>query len=157
MCARVCVCVCVCVRVCVCDCVCVSMSSRACMLDWLWTSMRMCDHTSICKPCYKWSSRLSTCLCFCPQPNTFQLVIAYDPSRYQTFIENIYIDMRWDHTYLIRPSMIGHLSYKEDQHDKFQFAHSMKSTAFRLHQQPGNTGEFLVFLLFPVFRVLSEP
>ena len=85
---------------------------------------------------------------FSLQPNTFQLVIAYDPSRYQTFAMYIYKDMGWDDEYMIRRSMIGHLSYKQYDEESLQLAPSMKSTAFRLHTRTGNTGVFLLFLLY---------
>ncbi|KAI0210407.1 Mucin-like protein [Lamellibrachia satsuma] len=74
-------------------------------------------------------------------PNTFQLVIAYDASRYQTFATYIYKDMGWDDKYTIRRSMIGYLSYKQNEENFKQLAPSMKSTAFRLHTRIGNTGE----------------
>ncbi|KAK2175059.1 hypothetical protein NP493_751g01026 [Ridgeia piscesae] len=75
------------------------------------------------------------------RPNTFQLVVAYDPSRYQTFTQYVYVDMSWDHEYLVRRSMIGHLSYKQEQHESLQLAPSMKSTAFTLDTRYGNTGD----------------
>ncbi|KAI0239923.1 Mucin-like protein [Lamellibrachia satsuma] len=74
-------------------------------------------------------------------PNTFQLVIAYDPSRYQTFATYIYKDMGWDDEYKIRRSMIGYLSYKYTDEESLQLAPSMKSTAFRLNTRIGNTGD----------------
>ncbi|KAK2162840.1 hypothetical protein NP493_1501g01086 [Ridgeia piscesae] len=75
------------------------------------------------------------------RPNTFQLVVAYDPSRYQTFTQYVYMDMGWDHEYLVRRSMIGHLSYKQEKHESLQLAPSMKSTAFTLDTRYGNTGD----------------
>ena len=78
---------------------------------------------------------------FYRQPNTFQLVIAYDPSRYQTFTQYVYMDMGWDHVYMVRRSMIGHLSYKQAQEESLQLAPSMKSTAYTLNTRDGNTGE----------------
>ncbi|KAI0231036.1 Mucin-like protein, partial [Lamellibrachia satsuma] len=73
-------------------------------------------------------------------PNTFQLVIAYDPSRYQTFATYIYKDIGWDNEYTIRHSMIGYFSYKYSVDESLQLAPSMKSTAFRLHTRIGNIG-----------------
>ncbi|KAI0221767.1 Dedicator of cytokinesis protein 1 [Lamellibrachia satsuma] len=72
-------------------------------------------------------------------PNTFQLIIAYDPSRYQTFAMFVYVDLGWNNDFLVRRNMIGYLSFKDDE--TLQLAPSMKSTAFRLHTQIGNTGE----------------
>ena len=89
-------------------------------------------------------------LCY-RQPNTFQLVVAYDPSRYQTFTQYVYMDMGWDHEYLVRRSMIGHLSYKQEQHESLQLAPSMKSTAFTLDTRYGNTGECVLLYLICLF------
>ena len=80
---------------------------------------------------------------FFPQPNTFQLVIAYDPSRYQTFIMYIYMDMGWNSETNIRRSMMGYFSYKYTVEKKKDLPSSMKSTAFRLHRILGNTGKDL--------------
>ncbi|KAI0225835.1 Mucin-like protein [Lamellibrachia satsuma] len=74
-------------------------------------------------------------------PNTFQLVIAYDPLRYQTFMMYVYKDMGWDHQYNVRNSMIGHLSLNQKDEKSLQLAPSMKSTAFLLDKQTGNTGK----------------
>ncbi|KAI0233186.1 Mucin-like protein [Lamellibrachia satsuma] len=74
-------------------------------------------------------------------PSTFQLVIAYDPSRYLTFVMYIYKDMGWDNEYKIRRSVIGYFSYKYKHQEALQLAASMKSTAFRLNTKIGNTGE----------------
>ena len=57
----------------------------------------------------------------------------------------IYKDMGWDDEYMIRRSMIGHLSYKHNEEESLQLAPSMKSTAFRLHTRAGNTGLFLLY------------
>jgi len=80
------------------------------------------------------------------QPNTFQLVIAYDPSRYQTFAMYIYKNMGWDDKYTVRRSMIGYLQYKQNEERTTQLAPSMKSTAFRLHTKQGNTGVFITII-----------
>ena len=83
---------------------------------------------------------------FSLQPNTFQLVIAYDPSRYLTFLTYVYKTMRWDTESKVRRSMIGYFSYKYTQEESLQLAPSMKSTAFRLDTRTGNTGmEMLSF------------
>ena len=74
------------------------------------------------------------------QPNTFQLVIAYDPSRYQTFGMYIYKDMGWDNWFTSRRSMIGYFSYKHSEKESLQLAPSMKPTAFRMDTRIGNTG-----------------
>ncbi|KAK2172014.1 hypothetical protein NP493_1002g01061 [Ridgeia piscesae] len=74
-------------------------------------------------------------------PNTFQLVIAYDPSRYQTFVMYIYKELGWDHQYFVRVSMIGYFSYKYTDENALQLAPSGKSTAFRMHERYGNKGE----------------
>ncbi|KAK2181108.1 hypothetical protein NP493_410g01020 [Ridgeia piscesae] len=84
-------------------------------------------------------------------PNTFQLVIAYDPSRYQTFVMFVYVDMGWDTWTLWRPSMIGYFAFKHDTPISLQLAPSMKTTAFRLHARTGNTGKRGVYM----FRVAS--
>ncbi|KAK2152978.1 hypothetical protein NP493_2378g00005 [Ridgeia piscesae] len=84
-------------------------------------------------------------------PNTFQLVIAYDPSRYQTFVMYIYKDMGWDNKFTLRRSMIGHFSYKYDEKKSLQLALSMTQMAFRLNKRIGNTGERGRYL----FRVTS--
>ncbi|KAK2165544.1 hypothetical protein NP493_1362g01015 [Ridgeia piscesae] len=73
-------------------------------------------------------------------PNTFQLVLAYDPSRFQTFIMYHYMDMGWDSERTLRRSMIGYFSYKYSQEESLQLAPSMKQTAFRMHNRKGNTG-----------------
>ena len=78
------------------------------------------------------------------QPNTFQLVIAYDPLRYQTFMMYVYEKMSWDVFYYLRPSSIGYMSYVGNEEKSLQLAPSMKATAFRLHDQVGNTGECTV-------------
>ena len=75
------------------------------------------------------------------QPNTFQLVIAYDPSRYKTYVTYHYLAMGWDNEYTLRRSMIGYLSQKYREKKTLQLAPSMKSTSFRLHKQLGNTGK----------------
>ncbi|KAK2149526.1 hypothetical protein NP493_2972g00000 [Ridgeia piscesae] len=75
-------------------------------------------------------------------PNTFQLVIAYDPSRYQTFAMYHYMDMGWDNEYTRRRSMIGYISYKYTQEESLELARSMKRTAFRMQNLIGNTGEY---------------
>ena len=77
---------------------------------------------------------------FLPQPNTFQLVIAYDPSRFQTFVMYHYMDMGWDNEITLRRSMIGYFSYKHGDETSLQLAPSMKSTAFRLNTRISNTG-----------------
>ncbi|KAK2158335.1 hypothetical protein NP493_1807g00024 [Ridgeia piscesae] len=73
-------------------------------------------------------------------PNTFQLVIAYDPSRYQTFAMYHYMDMGWDNEFTRRRSMIGYFSYKYSQEESRELAPSMKRTAFRMQYRRGNTG-----------------
>ncbi|KAK2161673.1 hypothetical protein NP493_1565g00035 [Ridgeia piscesae] len=73
--------------------------------------------------------------------NTFQLIIAYDPSRYQTYVMHIYLDMGWNNEYIKRRSMIGYVSLKSAEEKSLQLAPSMKSTAFRLHSRLGNIGE----------------
>ena len=78
------------------------------------------------------------------QPNTFQLVIAFDPSRYQTFTQYVYMDMGWDHEYTARRSMIGHLSYKQEQEESLALAASMTWMAFTLNTRDGNTGEWFL-------------
>ena len=77
---------------------------------------------------------------FSLQPNTFQLIIAYDPSRYQTYVLHIYLDMGWNNEYIERRSMIGYVSLKSMEEKSLHLAPSMKSTAFRLHSRFGNTG-----------------
>ena len=77
---------------------------------------------------------------FSPQPNTYQLIIAYDASRYETFAMYHYMDMGWDNEYTLRRSMIGYLSYKDNQEQSRQLAPSMKRTAFRMQNRMGNTG-----------------
>ncbi|KAK2190867.1 hypothetical protein NP493_66g06051 [Ridgeia piscesae] len=72
-------------------------------------------------------------------PNTFQLVIAYDPLRYQTFMMYVYEKMGWDNKYLIRPSSLGYISYRTEE-NFLQLAPSNKSTAYNLHKKKGNTG-----------------
>ncbi|KAK2166194.1 hypothetical protein NP493_1330g01003 [Ridgeia piscesae] len=67
------------------------------------------------------------------------LVIAYDPSRYQTFAMYHYMDMGWDNEYTLRRSMIGYFSYRYSQERSRQLAPSMKRTAFRMQQRKGNT------------------
>ena len=84
---------------------------------------------------------LNIFLCFSPQSNTFQLVIAYDPSRYQTFAMYHYMDMGWDNEYMLRRSMIGFFSYKYTQEESLELAPSMKQTAFRMQYRRGNTGK----------------
>ncbi|KAK2190863.1 hypothetical protein NP493_66g06040 [Ridgeia piscesae] len=74
------------------------------------------------------------------QPNTFQLVVAYDPLRYQTFIMYVYQAMGWDVLYYLRPSSIGYMSYVRKEDKSLQLAPSMRATAFRLHDQVGNIG-----------------
>ncbi|KAK2160812.1 hypothetical protein NP493_1626g00009 [Ridgeia piscesae] len=78
--------------------------------------------------------------------NTFQLVIAYDPSRYQTFAMYHYMDMGWDNEYTRRRSMIGYFSYKYSQEESRELAPSMKRTAFRMQYQRGNTGKYGCYL-----------
>ncbi|KAK2167799.1 hypothetical protein NP493_1260g00002 [Ridgeia piscesae] len=73
--------------------------------------------------------------------NTFQLIIAYDPFRYQTYVMHIYLDMGWNNEYIDRRSMIGYVMLKSTEVKSQQLAASMKSTAFRLHSRRGNTGE----------------
>ncbi|KAK2162836.1 hypothetical protein NP493_1501g01029 [Ridgeia piscesae] len=75
------------------------------------------------------------------KPNTFQLVVAYDPSRYQTFTQYVYMDLGWNDFYLVRHSMIGHFSYKYEQEESLQLAPSMTSLAFSLDTRDGNTGD----------------
>ena len=77
---------------------------------------------------------------FLLQTNTFQLIIAYDPSRYQTYVMHIYLDMGWNNEYIKRRSMIGYVSLKSAEEKSLQLAPSMKSTAFRLHSRLGNIG-----------------
>ncbi|KAI0237078.1 Mucin-like protein [Lamellibrachia satsuma] len=84
-------------------------------------------------------------------PNTFQLVIAYDPSRYQTFVMYVYKDMGWDNEITSRRIMLGYLSYRHAVEESLQLGPSMKSTAFRLHTRTGNTGEVGRYM----FRVAS--
>ena len=79
-------------------------------------------------------------LSFFLQPNTFQLVIAYDASRYQTFAMYIYEDMGWDNVFTLRRSMIGYFTYKHTKKESLQLAPSMKPTAFRMDTRIGNTG-----------------
>ena len=88
----------------------------------------------------RWKIRDCMFLSVFLQPNTFQLVIAYDASRYQTFAMYIYKDMGWDNRITTRRSMIGYLSYKYTEEESLQLAPSMKSTAFRLHTRIGNKG-----------------
>ena len=68
------------------------------------------------------------CVCnicdFSLQPNTFQLVIAYDPSRYQTYVMYVYKDIGWNNEYIVRRSMIGHLSLKHTEEKSLQLAPS---------------------------------
>ena len=78
------------------------------------------------------------------QTNTFQLIIAYDPSRYQTHVMHIYMDMGWDNEYIERRSMIGYVALKSTEEKSLQLAPSMKSTAFRLGTRLGNTGMCVV-------------
>ena len=78
------------------------------------------------------------------QPNTFQLVVAYDPLRYQTFMMYVYPAMGWDVLYYLRPSSIGYMSYVRNEEKSLQLAPSMKASAFRLHDQVGNAGECTV-------------
>ncbi|KAK2190852.1 hypothetical protein NP493_66g04024 [Ridgeia piscesae] len=72
-------------------------------------------------------------------PNTFQLVIAYDPLRYQTFMMYVYEKMGWDNEYLIRSSSLGYISYRTEE-NILQLAPSNKSIAYNLHKKKGNTG-----------------
>ncbi|KAK2180866.1 hypothetical protein NP493_421g00002 [Ridgeia piscesae] len=84
-------------------------------------------------------------------PNTFQLVIAYDPSRYKTYVTYVYLEMGWDTEYTIRRCMIGYLAQKYTEEKTLQLAPSMKTTGFTLHTRLGNTGETgkYVFRLSP--------
>ena len=61
------------------------------------------------------------------------------------------MDMGWDHEYLVRRSMIGHLSYKQQQQEPLQLAPSMKSTAFTLDTRDGNTGECVLLHLIYLY------
>ena len=89
------------------------------------------------------------------QPNTFQLVIAYDPSRYQTFVMYIYKELGWDHQYFVRVSMIGYFSYKYTDENALQLAPSGKSTAFRMHERYGNKGEYICLFVYVSLSVFS--
>ena len=89
------------------------------------------------------------------QPNTFQLVIAYDPSRYQTFVMYIYKELGWDHQYFVRDSMIGYFSYKYTDENALQLAPSGKSTAFRMHERYGNKGEYICIFVYVSLSVFS--
>ena len=84
---------------------------------------------------------LNIFLRFSSQYNTFQLIIAYDPSRYQTFAMYHYLDMEWDNEHTLRRSMIGYFSYRYSQEESLELAPSMKQTAFRIHIRRGNTGK----------------
>ncbi|KAK2178079.1 hypothetical protein NP493_563g01019 [Ridgeia piscesae] len=78
------------------------------------------------------------------KPNTFQLVVAYDPSRYQTFVMFIYKDLGWDTDVTLRRSMMGYFSHKYTEEEQNDLPSSMKSTAFRLHTKRGNTGKYSI-------------
>ena len=93
-------------------------------------------------------------ICFSPQPNTFQLVIAYDPSRFQTFVMYHYMDLGWDSERTLRRSMIGYFSYKYEQEDSLQLAPSMKQTAFRMQNRKGNTGRCNKLSIYQLYQHL---
>ncbi|KAK2157058.1 hypothetical protein NP493_1917g00000 [Ridgeia piscesae] len=74
-------------------------------------------------------------------PNTFQLVLISDASRWSTFVIFSYEKTGWDTALTTRDSMIGHYTTQYNAEHSDVLGVSGKPMSFRLASLKGNTGE----------------
>jgi len=86
-----------------------------------------------------------SCVWLCLQPNTFQLVLISDASRWSTFVIHSYEKTGWDTALTTRDSMIGHYTTQYNAEHSDVLGVSGKPMSFRLASLKGNTGEILAF------------
>ena len=79
----------------------------------------------------------------CFQPNTFQLVLISDASRWSTFVIFSYEKTGWDTVLTTRDSMIGYYATQYKAEHSEVLGVSGKRMSFRLASLKGNTGELL--------------
>ena len=75
------------------------------------------------------------------QPNTFQLVIVYDASRWSTFVIFSYEKTGWDTAFTTRGSMIGYYVTQYGKENTEALGVSGKPISFRMALIKGNTGK----------------
>ncbi|KAI0230808.1 hypothetical protein LSAT2_018833 [Lamellibrachia satsuma] len=73
------------------------------------------------------------------QPNTFQLVLIYDPARWITSVMFLYEKTGWDRYWMVRDSQIGFYVTENGREDSRALAQSGKSSAFEMAEIVGNT------------------
>ena len=83
----------------------------------------------------------------CFQPNTFQLVIISDASRWSTFVIFSYEKTGWDTVMTTRDSMIVYYTTQYGVKHSEALGVSGKSISFRMATLKGNTGESLLLML----------
>ena len=75
------------------------------------------------------------------QPNTFQLVLIYDPARWIMSVMYLYETTGWNRYWVVRDSQIGFYVTERGRDDSRALAQSGKSSAFEMAETVGNTGE----------------
>ncbi|KAK2167442.1 hypothetical protein NP493_1275g00055 [Ridgeia piscesae] len=75
------------------------------------------------------------------QPNTFQMVLIFDPARWITSVMFLYEKTGWDRYWMVRDSQIGFYVTQRNREDSRALAQSGKSSAFEMAESVGNTGK----------------
>ncbi|KAK2167507.1 hypothetical protein NP493_1273g01022 [Ridgeia piscesae] len=78
---------------------------------------------------------------FYEQPNTFQMVLIFDPARWITSVMFLYEKTGWDRYWMVRDSQIGFYVTRKYKEDSRALAQSGKSSAFEMAEIVGNTGK----------------
>ena len=76
------------------------------------------------------------------QPNTFQMVLIFDPARWITSVMFLYEKTGWDRYWMVRDSQIGFYVTQRNREDSRALAQSGKSSAFEMAESVGNTGKW---------------
>jgi len=79
------------------------------------------------------------------QPNTFQLVLIYDPGQWHMSVMFLYEKTGWDRYWMVRDSLIGFCVTEKDQQQHRALAQSGKSSAFEMADVIGNTSKAILF------------
>ena len=81
------------------------------------------------------------------QPNTFQLVLIYDPGQWRLSAMFLYEKTGWDRYYMLRDSQIGFYARQSPMEETRTLAQSGRESAFEMAQIVGNTGMWLFCMI----------